>query len=207
MIEFDIKIQRPTILVQGKGILSEGITALTGASGNGKSTLLKSLAGLIKPKAGFISHDGAYWFHKEQNIFVKPQRREVGYMPQGNIVFPHMNVVHNITYSKRGDKELLNRILERLHLEQYTHTKAGNLSGGEQQRVALGRALYAKPCILLLDEPLSALDWTLREQVQDDIVKIIKEWRIPCLWVTHNEAEAKAVGDSRWQFKDGLLHS
>ena len=74
-------------------------------------------------------------------------------MPQGNIVFPHMNVVHNITYSKRGDKELLNRILERLHLEQYTHTKAGNLSGGEQQRVALGRALYAKPCILLLDEP------------------------------------------------------
>lgn len=207
MIEFDIKVQRPTILVQGKGTLNEGITALTGASGNGKSTLLKSLAGLIKPKDGFIRLDGIYWFHKEKNIFVKPQGREVGYMLQGNVVFSHMNVVHNITYSKRGDEELLSRILERLHLEQYTNTKAGKLSGGEQQRVALGRALYAKPCILLLDEPLSALDWTLREQVQNDIVAIIKEWRIPCLWVTHNESEANAVGDSRWQFKDGMLHT
>ena len=131
MIEFDIKVQRPTILVQGKGALNEGITALTGASGNGKSTLLKSLAGLIKPKDGFIRHDGIYWFHKEKNIFVKPQGREVGYMPQGNVVFSHMNVVHNITYSKRGDEELLSRILERLHLEQYTNTKAGKLSGGE----------------------------------------------------------------------------
>ena len=157
MIEFDIKVQRPTILVQGKGILSEGITALTGASGNGKSTLLKSLAGLIKPKAGFIRHDGAYWFHKEKNIFVKPQRREVGYMPQGNIVFPHMNVVHNITYSKRGDKNLLDRILERLHLGQYTNTKAGNLSGGEQQRVALGRALYAKTVYFALRRALISL--------------------------------------------------
>lgn len=207
MIQFDIKVQRPTILVQGTGTLSEGITALTGASGNGKSTLIKSLAGLIKPKDGFIEYDGTFWFHQAKKIFLKPQERRVGYMPQGNIIFPHMNVLHNITYSKRGDERLLERILERLQLKQYAHTKAGHLSGGEQQRVALGRALYAKPCILLLDEPLSALDWTLRQQVQDDIVEIIKEWRIPCLWVTHNESEAEAVGDNRWQFVEGLLHT
>lgn len=205
MIYFDIAVQRPTILVQGKGTLDVGITALTGASGNGKSTLIKSLAGLIKPKAGFIKQDENYWFHHGQNLFVKPQARHAGYMPQGNIIFPHMSVLHNITYSKRGDEPLLAHILERLQLERYSHTKAGNLSGGEQQRVALGRALYAKPCVLLLDEPLSALDWTLRHQVQADIVAIIKEWNIPCLWVTHDEEEAKAVGDYRWSFEKGIL--
>lgn len=205
MICFDIAVQRPTILVQGKGTLDVGITALTGASGNGKSTLIKSLAGLIKPKAGFIKQDENYWFHYGQNLFVRPQARHVGYMPQGNIIFPHMSVLHNITYSKRGDESLLAHILERLQLERYSHTKAGNLSGGEQQRVALGRALYAKPCVLLLDEPLSALDWTLRHQVQADIVAIIKEWNIPCLWVTHDEEEAKAVGDYRWSFEKGIL--
>ncbi|WP_251441490.1 ATP-binding cassette domain-containing protein [Veillonella intestinalis] len=205
MICFDIAIQRPTILVQGSGTLSVGITTLTGASGNGKSTLIKSLAGLIKPREGFIKQDQTFWFHKEKNIFVKPQERYVGYMPQGNVIFPHMSVLHNITYSKRGDDALLARIMERLQLERYRESKAGNLSGGEQQRVALGRALYAKPCVLLLDEPLSALDWTLRHQVQADIADIIKEWNIPCLWVTHDEDEAKAVGDYHWSFEKGIL--
>lgn len=205
MICFDISIQRPTILVQGSGTLSVGITTLTGASGNGKSTLIKSLAGLIKPREGFIKQEQTFWFHKEKNIFVKPQERHVGYMPQGNVIFPHMSVLHNITYSKRGDDALLARIMERLQLERYRESKAGNLSGGEQQRVALGRALYAKPCVLLLDEPLSALDWTLRHQVQADIADIIKEWNIPCLWVTHDEDEAKAVGDYHWSFEKGIL--
>lgn len=123
----------------------------------------------------------------------------------GEYYFPHMSVLQNITYSKRGDEVLLARIMERLQLERYSHTKAGKLSGGEQQRVALGRALYAKPCILLLDEPLSALDWTLRHQVQADIVDIIKEWNIPCLWVTHDEEEAQIVGHNHWYFEKGVL--
>lgn len=79
------------------------------------------------------------------------------------------------------------------------------MSGGEQQRVALGRALYSKPTILLLDEPLSALDWNLRKQVQEDLISIIREWDVPCVWVTHDESEAKTVGDGHWACEEGKI--
>jgi ABC transporter related protein len=79
------------------------------------------------------------------------------------------------------------------------------LSGGEQQRVALGRALYSKPTILLLDEPLSALDWNLRKHVREDLVSIIREWDVPCVWVTHDESEAEMVGDRHWTCEEGQI--
>lgn len=205
MITFSITVQRPTVVVTGSGALINGITALTGSSGSGKSTIIKSLAGLVKPDEGFIKRDDTVWFDSAQKYFLPPQERHVGYMPQGNIVFPHMSVYKNITYSKRGDEALLKRIMERLQLDRYRNAKAGNLSGGEQQRVALGRALYAKPTILLLDEPLSALDWNLRTQVRQDLVAIIREWHIPCLWVTHDKEEADEVGDFRWYCERGVL--
>ena len=126
-------------------------------------------------------------------------------MPQGNIVFPHLSVEHNITYSKRGTSEMCDSLLKRLGLEKYRKTKAGSLSGGEQQRVALGRALYSKPTILLLDEPLSALDWNLRKHVREDLVSIIREWDVPCVWVTHDESEAEMVGDRHWTCEEGLI--
>ena len=205
MLTFDITVERSNLTVTAEGTLNEGITALTGASGSGKSTIIKSLAGLLKPQAGRIVKDDEVWFDSEKKLFLAPQKRFVGYMPQGYIVFPHMSVVHNITYSKRGDEALLERILTRLQLTRYAKTKAGRLSGGEQQRVALGRALYAKPVVLLLDEPLSALDWDLRSNVRDDLVQIIEEWKIPCLWVTHDKDEAEAVGRTRWRCEEGLL--
>lgn len=205
MLTFDITVERPNLTVTGKGTLSQGITALTGASGSGKSTIIKSLAGLLKPVSGYIRKDNEIWFDSERKLFLAPQKRFVGYMPQGNVIFPHMSVLHNITYSKRGDEALLERILTRLQLTRYIKTKAGRLSGGEQQRVALGRALYAKPVVLLLDEPLSALDWDLRSAVRDDLVNIIEEWKIPCLWVTHDKDEAEAVGQTRWRCEEGIL--
>lgn len=205
MLDFDIAVERSNVTIAGKGQLAQGITALTGASGSGKSTIIKSLAGLIKPQTGHITFGETTWFDRNKGIFLSPQKRFVGYMPQGNVVFPHMSVLHNITYSKRGDEVLLERILTRLQLNRYAKTKAGQLSGGEQQRVALGRALYAKPVILLLDEPLSALDWKLRSQVRKDLVDIIKDWEIPCLWVTHDKEEAEAVGQAWWTCAEGQL--
>ncbi|WP_295787740.1 ATP-binding cassette domain-containing protein [uncultured Veillonella sp.] len=205
MLEFDITVERSNIIVRGQGQLSRGITALTGASGSGKSTIIKSLAGLLKPASGCIKFGDSTWFDSSQGVCISPQKRFVGYMPQGNIIFPHMTVYQNITYSKRGDEELLERILSRLQLSQHVESKAGALSGGEQQRVALGRALYAKPVILLLDEPLSSLDWDLREQVRENLVEIIREWDIPCLWVTHDKEEAKAVGQAWWTCAEGQL--
>lgn len=205
MITFSFTVARPSMIVKAEGSLSSGITVLTGSSGSGKSTVIKCIAGLVKPTTGIIRCDEQAWVDRDRNIWVSAQHRQVGYMPQGNIVFPHLSVEHNITYSKRGTPDMCETLLTRLGLEKYRKTKAGNLSGGEQQRVALGRALYSKPTILLLDEPLSALDWNLRKQVQEDLISIIREWDVPCVWVTHDESEAKTVGDGHWACEEGNI--
>lgn len=203
MISFDIVIERGTFVVKAQGTLQEGITTLMGPSGSGKTTFLKALCGLLTPKEGRITANDTIWFEKGRGI--PTQERHIGYMPQGNIVFPHMTVEENIRYSKQGSPELLDHIVERLRLTPHLKKKAKGLSGGEQQRVALGRALYSKPVLLILDEPLTALDVNLRAQLQQDLVAIISEWAIPCLWVTHSEEEAVAVGKHRLVCRDGVI--
>ena len=203
MISFDIVIERGTFVVKAQGTLQEGITTLMGSSGSGKSTFLKALCGLLTPKEGRITANNEVWF--EKGTGVPTQERHIGYMPQGNIVFPHMTVEENIRYSKQGSPELFDHIVERLRLTPHLKKKAKGLSGGEQQRVALGRALYSKPVLLILDEPLTALDVNLRAQLQQDLVAIISEWAIPCLWVTHSEEEAAAVGNHRLLCRDGVI--
>ena len=203
MISFDIVIERGTFVVKAKGTLQEGITTLMGPSGSGKSTFLKALCGLLTPKEGRITANDEVWFEKGRGV--PTQDRHIGYMPQGNIVFPHMTVEENIRYSKQGSPELFDHIVERLRLTPHLKKKAKGLSGGEQQRVALGRALYSKPVLLILDEPLTALDVNLRAQLQQDLVAIISEWAIPCLWVTHSEEEAAAVGNHRLLCRDGVI--
>ena len=203
MISFDIVIERGTFVVKVQGTLQEGITTLMGPSGSGKSTFLKALCGLLTPKEGRITANNEVWF--EKGTGVPTQERHIGYMPQGNIVFPHMTVEENIRYSKQGSPELFDHIVERLRLTPHLKKKAKGLSGGEQQRVALGRALYSKPVLLILDEPLTALDVNLRAQLQQDLVAIISEWAIPCLWVTHSEEEAAAVGNHRLLCRDGMI--
>lgn len=203
MISFDIVIERGTFVVKAQGTLQEGITTLMGPSGSGKSTFLKALCGLLTPKEGRITANNEVWF--EKGTGVPTQERHIGYMPQGNIVFPHMTVEENIRYSKQGSPELFDHIVDRLRLTPHLKKKAKGLSGGEQQRVALGRALYSKPVLLILDEPLTALDVNLRAQLQQDLVAIISEWAIPCLWVTHSEEEAAAVGNHRLLCRDGMI--
>ena len=149
MISFDIVIERGTFTVKAQGTLREGITTLMGPSGSGKSTFLKALCGLLTPKTGRIKANDVVWFEKGR--VMPTQDRHIGYMPQGNIVFPHMTVEENIRYSKQGSPKLFNHIVERLGLIPHLKKKAKGLSGGEQQRVALGRALYSKPVLLILD--------------------------------------------------------
>ena len=203
MISFDIVIERGTFVVKAQGTLQEGITTLMSPCGSGKSTFLKALCGLLIPKEGKITANDVIWFEKGRGT--PTQERHIGYMPQGNIVFPHMTVEENIRYSKQGSPELFDHIVERLRLTPHLKKKAKGLSGGEQQRVALGRALYSKPVLLILDEPLTALDVNLRAQLQQDLVAIISEWAIPCLWVTHSEEEAAAVGNHRLLCRDGVI--
>ena len=205
MITFSFTVARPSVTVKAEGTLTSGITVLTGQSGSGKSTFIKCIAGLVKPTTGSIQCDETTWVDRDKKLWVPAQERQVGYMPQGNIVFPHMTVEENIRYSKQGSPELFDHIVERLRLTPHLKKKAKGLSGGEQQRVALGRALYSKPVLLILDEPLTALDVNLRAQLQQDLVAIISEWAIPCLWVTHSEEEAAAVGNHRLLCRDGMI--
>lgn len=205
MIEFSITVKRSHFSVSVQGQLDQGITVLTGSSGSGKSTLIKALAGLVTVESGFIRCDDQDWVRVDKRLFIRPQDRQVGYMPQGNMVFPHMTVEANIIYSKRGDQALLDDLLLSLGIEKYRKQRVSSLSGGEQQRVALARALYSKPKLLLLDEPLSNLDWDLKLKLQTDLQTIIKKWAIPCLWVTHDPEEAVRVADHHWTCEEGEL--
>ena len=205
MIEFSITVKRSHFSVSVQGQLDQGITVLTGSSGSGKSTLIKALAGLVTVESGFIRCDDQDWVRVDKRLFIRPQDRQVGYMPQGNMVFPHMTVEANIIYSKRGNQALLDDLLLSLGIEKYRKQRVSSLSGGEQQRVALARALYSKPKLLLLDEPLSNLDWDLKLKLQTDLQTIIKKWAIPCLWVTHDPEEAARVADHHWTSEEGEL--
>lgn len=205
MITFSFTVARPSVTVKADGALPSGITVLTGQSGSGKSTFIKCIAGLVKPTTGSIQCDETTWVDRDKKLWVPAQERQVGYMPQGNIVFPHLSVERNITYSKRGTPDMCNTLLQRLGLEKYRHTKAGRLSGGEQQRVALGRALYSKPTVLLLDEPLSALDWNLRKQVREDLVSIILNGMYLAYGLPMMKAKQKAWAIDTGPVKTGLL--
>lgn len=205
MLSVSIYQPRPQLPLQLEGHLGEGITTLTGPSGSGKTSIMKVIAGLLTPARGTVSYlekgKETYWLHTERGICLKPQLRHVGYMPQGNIIFPHLTVRQNIQYSGTKDGTTYEKLLDELGLRKYEHRAARHLSGGEQQRVALGRALYANPKVLLLDEPLSALDWTLREKIRADLQHIILTWSIPTLWITHDKDEAAAVGSARWELR------
>ena len=203
MITFSFTIARPSMIVKADGTLASGITVLTGSSGSGKSTFIKCIAGLVKPTTGIIRCDERTWVDRDQNIWVPAQERQVGYMPQGNIVFPHLSVEHNITYSKRGTPDMCDSLLKRLGLEKYRNTKAGRLSGGEQQKIAIARAIFADSQIIFADEPTGALDSTSR-QIVFDILRTLANQGKCILMVTH-DIELASKTDRALILKDGLI--
>ena len=172
---------------------------LFGHSGAGKTTILRAIAGLLRPDAGTIVHNEQILFSSAANICVPPQRRRVGYMFQEFALFPHMDVKQNIWYGVKQQnhqaQQLYERLLSLLRIEHLTTRFIDRLSGGEKQRVALARALMAEPAILLLDEPLSALDSETRLELQAELKKIQAIWQIPFVLVTHDLAEAQALGN------------
>jgi len=184
-----------------------GITVLFGASGSGKTTILRCLAGLEIPDEGEIKFGGESWFQKSGkrkaesgNIFAPPQKRRIGFVPQDYALFPHLSVVDNIGY---GLKELpaterTLRVAETLHwlgLEDLEMRRPRELSGGQQQRVALARAVVRRPKLLLLDEPLAALDTPTRLRLRGELRQLLRQLGIPTILVTHDRFEALALGD------------
>jgi iron(III) transport system ATP-binding protein len=170
------------------------ITALLGASGSGKTTLLRCIAGFERPDRGTISI-GEHVVDDGQRM-VRAQHRGVGYVPQEGALFPHMTVVGNVAFAlSRREKARAHEMLELVGLEEYAHRYPHQLSGGQQQRVALARALANRPKVVLLDEPFSSLDATLRSSLRQDIASVLSETGTTTLMVTHDQDEALSLAD------------
>ncbi len=172
--------------------LSKGeILALTGPSGGGKTTLLRLLAGLEKPQKGCIVSEKKVWVDTAKKIFVSPQKRKVGMVFQDYALFPNMSVRQNLTYGLpiSASSDIVDEMLAILDLVALANTKPHQLSGGQKQRVALGRAIIPKPSLLLLDEPLSALDLSFRHQMQTYLLRLHEEYAFSMIIVSHNLQE------------------
>lgn len=190
--------------------LTASVTGLTGPSGAGKTSLLELIAGLRRPQHGSITLDGLKLTDSASRQFLPPEKRRVGYVPQDLALFPHLNVLANLRYGLRhgeGEISLLAKVIEVLELPTLTKRPIARLSGGEKQRVALGRALLASPKILLLDEPLSNLDDRLKEKILPYLHRIRHEFQVPMLYVTHSKSELDGLCDEVLTIREGRIQT
>jgi len=187
-----------------------GFTMLFGPSGAGKSTLLDCIAGLSRPDEGHVRINEQIVFDDEAKIDLPPSRRGIAYVFQRAALFPHLRVEENVVYglSKLGRDEREHRvsnILEAFHVSALRRRKPQEISGGEQQRVALARSLVTEPRALLLDEPLSALDAKIKRKILDDLLAWNEVRHIPIVYVTHSHAETLALGERMIRLESGKV--
>jgi ABC-type sulfate/molybdate transport systems ATPase subunit len=177
--------------------------ALVGPSGAGKTTLLRAVAGLRRPDRGRIALGDQVWFDSDERIDVAPEARSVGLVFQEYALFPHMSVAKNVAFGGGGER--VDGLLERFGIASLAHERPAALSGGERQRVALARALARGPGVLLLDEPLSALDAHTKASVRAELHDLLAELRLPTLVVTHDFRDAAALADRIGVVVEGRL--
>jgi len=180
--------------------------AIYGKSGSGKTTILRMIAGLEKPEEGFITFKDIVYFDSKKKIHLPPQKRNVGFVFQNYALFPNMTVLENLEYAAENHrKNQIEELLELLDLYQLKDRYPNALSGGQQQRVALARALVRNPKILLLDEPLSALDPFTRTRLQEEIRKIHKYYQLTTILVSHDKPEVFKLSDRVLILEDGKI--
>src|SRR5687767_4167739 len=190
------------------------ILVLFGPSGGGKTQTLNAIAGLVTPDAGEITLDGAVFFRASDEtrdahaVNLPARKRRVGYVFQQYALFPHLTALENVAYAlwrQPGARERAEALLERMHLAQWSNRYPHELSGGQQQRVAIARALAMKPRVLLMDEPFSALDGPTRGRLHQDLVALQQEESLIVVYVTHNLADAFAVGHRLAIMREGRI--
>ena len=203
MIDCHIQLKQGQFDLDQRFQSDQSVIGLFGASGSGKTTILHSIAGLVTPQAGWIKIKNQTWFDQVQKINLSTQQRRIGLVFQDAQLFPHKNVKQNLLF---GFKHIqpqqrqfeLDYIIELLKLEHLIERMPIKLSGGEKQRVALGRALLYSPQLLLLDEPLSALDAAHKAEIIPFFQRVKQELGIPMLYVSHDKSEIEQLTHEIW---------
>ena len=208
MIDVDIEQQLGAFQLDVRFSAEAPILGLFGRSGSGKTSVINAIAGIAKPRRGSIRINGVALFDSAQRIDLRPEERRVGYVFQDALLFPHMDVESNLLYGRRlrapRDRFIEEaRVVELLGLGALLRRKPITLSGGEKQRVAIGRALLAQPRILLMDEPLAALDIPRKREILDYIERLRDELNIPIVYVSHSVTEITRLSDAVVILSDG----
>jgi len=210
MLSLEVQFQRGNFNLEANFALDNPVTGLFGASGSGKSTLLSLIAGLANPDKGWLNLSDNLLFHSAKKINIPPDKRNIGVVFQDNQLFPHLPVNKNLQYGyKRIEKkqrrfEML-EIVDLLEIGHLLKKRPTQLSGGEKQRVGLGRALLASPRFLLLDEPLAALDQGLKEQILPFLKRVKDELEIPMVYISHSMDEILHLTDHLVVINNGRI--
>jgi molybdate transport system ATP-binding protein len=203
-IALDFTLHQGPFVLELRERLAGGITALFGPSGSGKTTTLDAIAGLRHPRTGTIAVGDHVLFDAARGIDLPPHARHVGYVPQDTALFPHMSVRRNVLYGRRpGQKLQLEIVAKMLEVGELLERRVPDLSGGERQRVALARALMSAPDLLLLDEPLAAVDVERRRRILPYLLRVRDDLGVPVIYVSHDRAELDQLADRVIVLDDG----
>ena len=207
MISLDVRLELPRFMLRVESELAGPGVAVLGPSGSGKTSLLETIAGLRPRAGGRVVLDGVALQDDEAGVRLPPEARRIGYVPQDALLFPHRDVAGNVRYGlRRGARGgLFDELVEILGIGPLLGRYPGAISGGERQRVALARALASEPRLLLLDEPLAALDVELKERILPYLLRVRDALRTPFVYVTHNAGEAAAVAGEALLLRDGAV--
>ncbi|MCU4628616.1 ATP-binding cassette domain-containing protein [Acinetobacter variabilis] len=210
MLKCDFQYQQADFELNIKLEISQQLLGIVGASGSGKSTLLKNIVGLLKPDQGYIQFNQQDLTNIEKQINIPMHQRKIALVFQNALLFPHMNVQQNLCYAEKliskADRNFqFEDIVELLELKPLIYRRAHQLSGGEAQRVSIGRALLSSPNLLLLDEPLTGLDQQLKQQILPFLKRMKDELNLPMIYVTHHLEELAYLEAETVQLKKGIL--
>lgn len=211
-VTVELVLQQNAFTLDVRDASSVEVLGLFGPSGSGKTTLLEAIAGLRRPQRGEIRIADRVLYSSSSGIDLPPQERRVGYVPQDGLLFPHLDVKGNVQFGRRqtasrdfardspeqgrrADGRRFSSLVDLLELKELLDRRVRNLSGGEKQRVAIARALMTEPSILLLDEPLAAVDRERREQLMPYLLRIRRDLHVPMLYVTHDAEELRSIAD------------
>ena len=212
MLQCDFQFQRDQFDLHVQFHMCSQIMGIVGASGSGKTTLLQNIVGLVQPMHGTIQLNQNLLYDAKQQIYVPMHQRKIALIFQKASVFPHMNVQQNLIYAekllKQADEKKFNfnQVVELLELRPLLKRKAYQLSGGEAQRVSIGRALLSSPQLLLLDEPLTGLDKRLKDQILPFLKQLKDETQLPMLYVTHHHDELEYLDADFYKLEDGVMN-